>query len=511
MGSDPVLGSFTGLLLLAALTSGCSANVLHPDACVQNATCRAAFGRGWTCGESGRCDAPVPEPRCTSEPAGIVDDPAAFEDRLLIGSIFVPGGVFQPMVQAARLAVIQVNEHNGLDGRLFGIVQCSNDADVGGDGLDENAATELVATYLADVLGIPGVVGPATSTRTEIAFNVLSSFGTVLVSPSATSPSLTPLDGTSPSDAQPGLLWRTAPPDDLQGRVIAAEMRVNLGATKAAVIHQTGAYGAGLAAVFVESFTAAGGDASQHPFATNTDLAGAIAQVAGIAGEGDLDQVLVISSDPTDVIGFLDVAATDDRFDDLGIFLPDGGRTAQLFRPPGEPREIFFRRDQIRGTVPKTPVGRQVYDTFKVNYGLLFPDNPDDFGFTAHAYDAGWLILYGTAWAQSQEESITGLGMARGLRMLSAGPLVRVEPVEWNRIKGRFEAGESVNIEGASGDLDFDPATEETSAPVVVWRIVPSTGDDPWEFEDTHCWDLSDDPGECDGVPLAGDDDDSAD
>ena len=135
----------------------------------------------------------------------------------------------------------------------------------------------------------------------------------------------------------------------------------------------------------------------------------------------------------------------------------------------------------------------------------MFSDNPDDFGFTAHAYDAAWLALYGTAWAHFQEPSMSGTGVARGLRRLSEGPAVRVEPAEWNRVKGEFEAGESVNIDGASGALDFDPATEETTAPVDVWRIVPSTGSDAWEFENTHCWDLSEAPGECDGEPPVDD------
>jgi len=447
-------------------------------------------------------------------PEGIVQDPAAFEDRFLLGMIFPPGGVFQPMIHGGRLAVLNVNDH-GLDGRLFGIVECSNDANVGLDGLDENAATAYVANYLADVLGVHAVVGPATSTRTEIAFDTLSPFDVVLASPSATSPGLTPLDGTTPSDAEPGLLWRTAPPDDLQGRAIAAEMIQNLEAESAAVVHQTGAYGAGLAAVFVEQFTEGGTrTATQHPFTSTADLATALTEVSVAAAAG-LDQVLIISSNPADVISFLDVAATDSNYDDVGIFLPDGGRTAELFRPTGQPREIFFQQDRIRGTVPKTPVGRQVYETFAANYNLVFPDNPDDFGFTAHAYDAAWILLYGTAWAYYQEEAITGTAIARGLRRLSAGQEVRVGPAEWNLVKGQFEAGQSVNIDGASGALDFDPGTEETAAPVDVWRIVPSVGDDPWEFENTHCWDLSDDPGECDGEPPEedppGDDDDSAD
>ena len=41
------------------------------------------------------------------------------------------------------------------------------------------------------------------------------------MSPSATSPALTELEPAA-SDETPGLLWRTVPPDSLQGRVIVS-------------------------------------------------------------------------------------------------------------------------------------------------------------------------------------------------------------------------------------------------------------------------------------------------
>ena len=41
----------------------------------------------------------------------------------------------------------------------------------------------------------------------------------------------------------------------------------------------------------------------------------------------------------------------------------------------------------------------------------------------------------------------------------------------WNTVKREFKAGHGINITGASGELDFDPETEETSAPVIFWKI----------------------------------------
>mgnify|MGYP001204880838 CR=1 FL=1 len=41
----------------------------------------------------------------------------------------------------------------------------------------------------------------------------------------------------------------------------------------------------------------------------------------------------------------------------------------------------------------------------------------------------------------------------------------------WNIVKREFKAGRSINITGASGALQYDPETEETTAPIVYWKI----------------------------------------
>ena len=69
------------------------------------------------------------------------------------------------------------------------------------------------------------------------------------------------------------------------------------------------------------------------------------------------------------------------------------------------------------------------------------------------------------------EDGICGLGAARGLRHVSSGESQDVKAVSWNTIKASLSAGQAVNLEGASGHLDFDPETEETTGPVDVWVV----------------------------------------
>ncbi|HEY8073244.1 MAG TPA: hypothetical protein VIF62_04025, partial [Labilithrix sp.] len=100
-----------------------------------------------------------------------------------------------------------------------------------------------------------------------------------------------------------------------------------------------------------------------------------------------------------------------------------------------------------------------------------FKSDPDEFTFVAHAYDAAWLVFYGAAWAVGHDHALSGTPIARGLRHLSAGADVEVAPANWKQIRDALAGGQSVNLTGASGSLDYDPATEETTGLVDIWKI----------------------------------------
>ena len=525
-----VLGAIAG----AALVGGaCSIGVFTPGECATDQACRDAFGPNYTCGEDGFCalgsctstpecrdtlglgwacgdDAlcyqPGPHPRCTSEPTTILTNPAAHQDDLIIGSIFDQND-FLLMVRAARLAVIQVNDRDGLGGRPVGIIECTNQESDTFDALSAEDATVEVGRYMVEQYGVPAIVGPATSGRSEVAYNALSPLGTVLISPSATSPALTSIDGLTSTDESPGLFWRTAPPDSLQGRVIAMQLIDVEGATNVAVINQTGAYGEGLAEVFQENFVGGGRAAESFPFSSSTDLA-TITATVGEANSG-FDAVLVISSQTSDVADFLNAAASITGYASMTIFLTDGARDSQLLAETAGTADALY--PNIRGTVPAILQGL-VYSTFSAAYTIVYDgEDPADFGFSAHAWDAGWLALIGAAWADAQEDSITGTSIARGLRNISSGTELDLGPTDWTEIRANFEMGSAVDVSGASGALNYDPQSGETTAPIFVWRI-NAEGDD---FVDVDCVDLSGatslcpDLGTGDDDDATGDDDDA--
>lgn len=420
--------------------------------------------------------------RCgRSFPSDALSDPEAYRDSILIGSLFS----FEDhadTLQAAELAVRQANDQGGLEGRQFVMVHCDYTPRVG-DALDDIEAVEELTPYLSSVLGAQAIVGPRGSSRTLAAFGAIGDAPTLIISPSATSPLLTRAEAGEPTDDAPGLLWRTAPPDTLQGTVIAQDM-IERGVRNVAVLYQAGAYGEGLSSLFSSTLSAEGGSVSLLAFVPGEDFSLEVALIAEGIEDGEVDEVLMISSEIADYITFFDSATataglrqayaeTLGRPDD-GIFLPDAAFSDQLLAETTRQAQDLFRK--VRGSRP-APADGVVFNTFAASYRSEFDEDSTGSAFTPHSYDAAWMVLYGLAWASYNEDTVDGVGIAKGLRRLSSGDSVDVLASSWSTIQASFEAGESVDLRGASGALDYDPMTEETRSPIEVWSI-EGEGDD---------------------------------
>jgi branched-chain amino acid transport system substrate-binding protein len=236
--------------------------------------------------------------------------------------------------------------------------------------------------------------------------------------------------------------------------------------SRVAVIHEVGAYGEGLHDVFARAFQDGGGVVDPlRSFDGAGQLADAIADVASSAAE----EVLFISSQPDDIAAFLDSAGTLSGYDDKGIFLTDAAANPDVLSQANP-----ARFGQIRGTRP-APLDESedlVYASFIAAYTAEFREDVRSFSFAANAYDAAWLLVYGAAWALFQQSELTGPGIASGLRQVSSGEAVEVRPGGWVSVQQAFREGRSIDANGASGPIDYDPVTEETAADIEVWRVV---------------------------------------
>lgn len=455
-----------GLLGAVALSLSCSLGP-RPQVCEANATCRDAFGLGWLCGDEGYCEQAPPNARCnTSWPPDLLRAPEKYADAIVLGSLF-DHSTDVPEVRSAGLAVRQVGDNDGLQGRTFGIVHCNYQEDIELDDLDNDAAAAASARWLVDVLGVKALIGPPTSDQATVVYEEVSGDGVVIISPSATSPLLTTIDGEISNDASPGLFWRTVPPDDLQGAAIAEDLATR-GVGSIAIIHQQGVYATALADVVEGAYA---GAIQRYQFANDSGLIDAFSD----AVLEDIEEIIFLSGSVTDVITFLNAAAPHPRFqgavdeedpEPLRIFLADAAADPAVI--DGPPAMLPL----IRGTRPQVP-GGPVYDTFASAYSATYQLDPSQSVYTSFTYDAAWLAMYGIAWSVLQEGGIEGPGIARGLRRVSgpASTPTNVRASSWPVVVNAFQAGERVDLVGASGPLDFDPDTGEVAVPIEVWVI----------------------------------------
>jgi branched-chain amino acid transport system substrate-binding protein len=168
---------------------------------------------------------------------------------------------------------------------------------------------------------------------------------------------------------------------------------------------------------------------------------------------------------------FIQAVVDDSSFNPKRIFFADGGKDTDIFDAvTGLDDEVLSR---IEGTAP-APAEGPVYQNFADDYRAKYPGfTADQTPYTAFAYDAAWLVIYGTAWAHYNEGAMTGLGVARGLRQVSKPGSTEIDigPTTWTTLFAQFENGSQVNVRGASGELDYDTDSGETSAPIDVWGV----------------------------------------
>jgi branched-chain amino acid transport system substrate-binding protein len=175
---------------------------------------------------------------------------AAFAEDIKIGVILGFTGPLESITPAmgagAELAMAEVTASGALlDGSTVTSVRADSTC------IDAGAAT-TAAERLITAEGVSAIMGADCSGVTgAILSNVALPNGTVMISPSATSPGLSTAEDN-------GLFFRTAPSDARQGEIMT-EILMDRDIKEVAVTYTNNDYGKGLADAFQGSFEAAGG------------------------------------------------------------------------------------------------------------------------------------------------------------------------------------------------------------------------------------------------------------
>jgi len=348
----------------------------------------------------------------------------------------------QPFLQAAELAVNEINAAGGVNGQPIELVQ--------GDSATSPQQAVEEARRLIELEGVSAIVGPAGSGETlPVAESVTGPAGVLEVTMSATSPALTIANDND-------YLFRTTISDAAQG-IVMADLAGEQGFESACVLYVNNAYGQGLNEAFASQFTADGGTitaqvpheqeqasyASEIASCTEADPDVLIAAAYPESGRVFLRE-LAESGDAPAVI-FSDGLKSPDMFADLGweAFEGNYGTAAGLFE--SDATAVFDQAwEDAYGEIPAVPYLREINDA-----------------------------IFLIALAAEQADSTDPTAIRDALREVANAPGTTVGPGQegWQAAVEAIAAGEDVNFEGAAGSVDLDENGDVSKGAILIWQI----------------------------------------
>jgi ABC-type branched-subunit amino acid transport system substrate-binding protein len=337
-----------------------------------------------------------------------------------------------PEFAGVHLAVKEINEAGGVLGKPIK----ESDKDSGDDAPDvANPSVDSLLNEKADA-----IIGAAASGVTLNVIDKVAGAGVVQFSPANTSDKLS----TYPDK---GFYFRTAPPDVLQGRVLA-DLIAQDGHSKIAIIARQDAYGTGLADNTEKFFTEGGGEVvAKQIYGTDTTN---FASVVGAVKAKKPDAIALIAFNETQNIvpelvkqGLANKTAP--------WYFVDGNLSNSYKFPKGT-------LDGAKGTLP----GAESPEAFQ--QALLAVDPKlEDFSYAPESYDAANLI----AIAAQAAKNDTGAAIKSQLINVSKGG---EKCTDFKSCKALLDAGKDIDYDGKSGPVEFNDVGDPAVATVGIYQ-----------------------------------------
>ena len=442
----------TRLFLLTALLSGCSLTTAGGlSECETSADCNS----DQVC-TNNFC---LPQPTGCGTRYGELNDPNAVQ----IGAVLpLSLSATDPSLgkdeseeqglNAILLALEEINQR-GAAGRRITLNVCDTAADI--------PRTRQQTEWLVNDKKIAALL-TAGSNQTLAAAEVTLPKGVLTMSSTATSPELT----TRESNTSTGLLWRTSPSDAIQGRVIAnlltsAEYTA---VKRVGILYLDDQYGQGLFNVITEQLGTRK-DVRAIAYARKTaNIATPVAQIDNF--NPDLTVVVGFEDDVSRIIQTAQASLNLKQGTGHQWFFTDSVKDVSLL----DDATVLAAIQNSYGTAPAQGAG-QAFNAFQSRFRSKYGEDPSEYSFTSHSYDSMYLLGLAVAYAQGRGGPVTGQKMAEALTMVSSSALaVQMTSSTFGQLSGELASGRSINVEGASGSLEFDAAGEAPS-PIELWQV----------------------------------------
>ena len=347
-----------------------------------------------------------------------------------------------PFLQAAELAVNEINAAGGVNGQPIELVQ--------GDSATSPQQAVEEARRLIELEGVSAIVGPAGSGETlPVAESVTGPAGVLEITMSATSPALTIANDND-------FLFRTTISDAAQG-VVMGDLAREQEFESACVLYVNNAYGQGLSDAFAERFTAEGGMiTAQVPH--EQEQASYASEIASCTEAGP--DVLIAAAYPESGRVFLRELA--ESGDAPSVIFSDGLKSPEMFADLGW--EVFEGNYGTAAGLFESDATAAFDQAFEEAYGEI-PAVP----YLREINDAIYLI----ALAAEQADSTDSTAIRDALREVANAPGTVVGPGQegWQAAVEAIGAGEDVNYEGAAGSVDLDENGDVLKGAILIWQI----------------------------------------
>ncbi len=335
-----------------------------------------------------------------------------------------------PIVAGRNLAAEHVNSQGGLlGGDSYNLILADSQCDPKA-GVDAGGKVVNVEQVVA-------IIGASCSGATNgMVQSVTIPAGVVALSDSATAPSITEL-------ADNDLVFRVAPSDAYQGLAIA-QLAIDQGYKKLAMTYANDDYNAGIAAVFEQAFQDLGGEITANQ-AHEPNKASYRSELSTLSG-GDAEGLAIFAYYGGSGITIIRNSLENGLFEKF--MAADGMFDASVIEQIG----ADILRDNIFITQSASDYADDSYKAFADAFEAT--GNDPVAPYAAHGYDASFLLALAIEKAGSADRGAIGAA----LRDVANEPGTVIRPGEWEKAKAAIAAGEDINYEGASGNVDFDEA-----------------------------------------------------
>jgi branched-chain amino acid transport system substrate-binding protein len=342
-----------------------------------------------------------------------------------------------PELAAVNVAIKEINAAGGVLGKPVITIR--------GDSGDDktNTANQTVDRELGQ--GVQVIIGAAASGITKRVINKITSAGVVEFSPANTSDELTCWPDR-------GLYFRTAPPDSLQAKALAALMTGD-GAHRISILARNDSYGSGLASDTVRSLRAAGMPRNR--------IQKIIYDPNATSYNNEIDDIRQFNPDAIAVIGFNESKKILIRMSgmDIGpgrklVYGTDGnmGNALGVGLPPG-------LLNGMKGTRPATALPAAFLQQLKVEDPKLVDTN-----YAGEAYDAVVIV----ALAAERAKSTKGVDIASEINEITKNG---EQCTTFRQCRDIIDRGGNPAYIGVTGPLSFTTAGERAAGSYAILRF----------------------------------------